>query len=301
MTSPSEGIQGKDPFVDEKQQKKRFVIEDSSASMAWLLDTDITITQSMGGLFSERSEAELADIYDVLDLGCGCGGWVMDVAHTYPEMEVTGVDISEQMIAYARAHTQVRGLTNAHFRVMDILDPLDFPDNSFDLVNSRIIFGFMSPATWPFVIQESKRVLRPGGTYRMTELETPITNSMAFMRLWNEIYLSALHRAGRTFFSKGPFIGTLAHMGRMLREAGYLNVKNKAYAAEFSAGTPGFEGWFQNIRFVLKLVEPFCVQSGVIDAEEYERIYDQVLLDLEAANFCGIVPLLTVWGEKPQS
>ncbi len=66
-----------------------------------------------------------------------------DVAHTYPEIEVTGIDISHNMIAYARAHAEVRGLTNAHFQVMNALEQLDFPDASFDLVNARAALGFV--------------------------------------------------------------------------------------------------------------------------------------------------------------
>src|SRR5579859_6069735 len=117
----------------QNQPKNAYIIDAESATeMARLLDQDKMLTQAMGGIFPER--ADLSEIFDVLDIACGPGGWVHEVAHTYPEMEVVGVDISQRMITYARTHAQVRKLPNARFIVMDVLKPLDFPDASFDLV-----------------------------------------------------------------------------------------------------------------------------------------------------------------------
>src|SRR6266852_7513435 len=127
------------------ESQNTYVIDaESAAEMARLLDQDKLITEAMDGLFSERHD--LSGIYDVLDIAYGPGGWAHEVAHSYPEMEVTGIDISKRMIEYARAHARVRKLDNAHFRVMDALKPLGFPDESFDLVNARTIFAFMPPA-----------------------------------------------------------------------------------------------------------------------------------------------------------
>ncbi len=59
-----------------------YVIDaESGAEMARLIDQDRIATRAMGGLFSERDD--LSTIFDVLDIGCGPGGWVLDVAHHY--------------------------------------------------------------------------------------------------------------------------------------------------------------------------------------------------------------------------
>src|SRR6266566_4894713 len=49
-------------------------------------------------------------------------------------------------------------LDNASFLVMEALEPLEFADDSFDMVNARSIFGFMPTTAWPGLIQECVRI-----------------------------------------------------------------------------------------------------------------------------------------------
>src|SRR5947209_5536321 len=116
---------------------------ESGAEMIRLIDQDRLITKGMGGLFAEQSD--LSGINRVLDVGCGPGGWVLEMAFAYPQIEVVGFDVSEAMINYARTRAQVQHLNNAHFHVMDARQPLNFSDNSFDLVNARFV-AFLGPA-----------------------------------------------------------------------------------------------------------------------------------------------------------
>jgi SAM-dependent methyltransferase len=69
----------------------------------------------------------------VLDAGCGTGEDVVDLAaHVGPDGRVTGVDLSEAMIAEARQRTAGSGLP-VSFEVADVA-ALPFPDGVFDLV-----------------------------------------------------------------------------------------------------------------------------------------------------------------------
>src|SRR5579859_2341727 len=119
---------------------------ESGAEMARLLEQDRLITAGMGGLSSERSD--LAGIGRLLDVACGPGGWVLQAARSYPDVEVVGVDISRTMIEYASAQARQQGLDNARFRVMDIRQTLELPDASFDLVNARFL-NFLPASAWP--------------------------------------------------------------------------------------------------------------------------------------------------------
>ncbi len=167
------------------------------AEMARLLGQDRLITKGMGGLFSERFD--LSGIHRILDLACGPGGWALEVAFTYPKIEVVGVDVSRAMIDYANAQVRVQGLNNASFQVMDIQKPLDFPDGSFDLVNARFI-NFLPAAAWPRLMQELRRITRPGGVIRLTESEWwYFTNSPALENL-NAMIIRALKLQGESFY-----------------------------------------------------------------------------------------------------
>lgn len=270
---------------------------EASAEMARLLDQDQLLTQQMGGLFSERS-LRLEGIQDVLDVACGPGGWVMSLAEDYPTIEATGIDISVRMIKYAQAHAQVRRLPNAHFQVMNILEPLPFASQSFDLVNARLLAAVMTPATWPPLLEEMARVCRPGGIIRLTEVEAPITSSPAFEKL-NGIGLHTAHQAKRLYALGERTIGITAVFGRLLREAGCQNIQKKAYVFDFSAESEYRDAWIQNWLAAYQLAQPFFLKMGLLTEDEFRTLSQQMIAEMLSDNFSGIVYGMTAWGEIP--
>jgi SAM-dependent methyltransferase len=265
------------------------------AEMARLLGQDRLITKGMGGLFSERSD--LSGIHRILDAACGPGGWALEVAFTYPEIEVVGVDVSLVMIDYANAQARVQGLNNASFQVMDIQKPLDFPDGSFDLVNARFI-NFLPAAAWPQLMQEVGRITRPGGVIRLTESEWwYFTNSPAMENL-NAMIIRALKLQGESFSQSGRFTGVLPMLGRFLLDAGCVNVNYRSHVIDYSYGTEAHEGFRHDAAIVFKLFQPFIVRMGVATQEEVNQLYEQMQLEMAKDDFRGLMLPLTAWGEK---
>ncbi len=119
----------------------------------------------------------------VLDVGCGPGGWVLDVAFAYPKTHVVGIDVSPIMIEYAHAQAWAQGLNNAHFQVMDVRERLAFPDQHFDLINIRLLASVLPTYAWPPLIQACRRLLRPGGILRLTEAENGVTTRATWERI----------------------------------------------------------------------------------------------------------------------
>uniref|UniRef100_UPI0035E46575 class I SAM-dependent methyltransferase n=1 Tax=Thermogemmatispora sp. TaxID=1968838 RepID=UPI0035E46575 len=151
------------------EPRNTYVIDPENAGeLARLMQQDRLLTEGMGGLLPEEG-LSLPPQGRVLDLACGPGGWALELAFQYPRAEVIGVDISRQAIEYARAQAQSRGLENVHFAVMNVMERLDWPDASFDLINGRLLCGFMLPAAWPRLLAECHRLLKPGGIIRLTE------------------------------------------------------------------------------------------------------------------------------------
>lgn len=274
-----------------------FVIDESSAEMAWLLNQDRILTRGMGGLFPESFD--LSNVKHILDVACGPGGWVLEVARQYPEIEVTGFDISKDMIHYARAHAKAGALSNAHFAVMSALDPLDFPDNSFDMVNARTMVGFMFPEAWPRLLREMMRVCRPGGIIRLTEFELPVTNSPAFEQM-SEMCVHATQLARRNYSPDTRHFGITPMLGRLLRDAGCQAIERQAYAIDFSAGMPDHQSVYEDYMIVYQLIQPFLIKMHVTTPDEIQRIYHQMLGEVYGDSFCGIWFYLSVWGHKPE-
>lgn len=96
---------------------------------------------------------------NVLDVAGGAGEPSLTIAGVVgPEGSVTCTDGVTQMVESARAEAQRRGLTNMQFQQCTA-DSLPFPDNSFDVVVSRLGAMFFPVAAF----REMLRVLRPNG------------------------------------------------------------------------------------------------------------------------------------------
>lgn len=277
--------------------KNRFPIDESATEIAWVQMIGPLLTAGMGGLFAERAD-DLSGISAVLDIGCGPGDWVLALASKYPDIQVTGIDISEPMIKDAQAHARARGFENAHFSVMDATQGLEFSDASFDLVNGRTMTGFLNPALWPKLLGESYRILRPGGIFRVTELSEPLTNSAATGKLWG-LFARALSATGRNYDPEGRHMGVVHQLPRLLRDAGLQDISIRGHGIDFSAGTPTWEGWYQNFSVVLKLIQPFFMKLGLTTEEEFDRLYQQMLGDMHSDQFTGLALYFTFWGTKP--
>ncbi len=277
----------------------RFVADtESGETMTWLLNFDKVINNGMGGTLAERPD--LSGIKAILDLACGPGGWVLEVAREHPEIEVTGVDISQSMIRFAKAQATSRGYGNASFLVMDVKQPLRFEEASFDLVNERTLYGVMGPGEWPQLLAECKRILRPGGIIRLTELEMPVTTSPALNELWY-LHARAFYKLGRSFSVDERHIGITPVLKRLLRDAGFQDVKHQGHVMDISAGTADFEGFFRNFVYVFELVKPFMLKiEGLTTEQEWKRLYQHMQAEMLASDFCGLWTFVTAWGEKPQ-
>jgi len=95
----------------------------------------------------------------VLDLGCGDGTTALPIAKL--GAEVTGVDISRNLVDAGNRRAKEAGLTNCRFVHGDATNLNGLADDTFDLVLS--VFGAMFAPT-PFdVAKEMVRVTKPGG------------------------------------------------------------------------------------------------------------------------------------------
>jgi ubiquinone/menaquinone biosynthesis C-methylase UbiE len=95
----------------------------------------------------------------VLDIGCGTGRFTVPL--TEHGARVTGLDLSEAMLAVASRKLADRGLS-AEMRQGDMAH-LPFPDGTFDTVTSMLALMHIPLADRPAVFCEVSRVLKPGG------------------------------------------------------------------------------------------------------------------------------------------
>lgn len=273
-----------------------FIDPESGAEMARLLDQDRLVTKGMGGLFSGVSDAEVSRLQRLLDIACGPGGWAQEVAFAHPDKEVVAFDISNAMIEYARVQARLQKLRNATFHVMNVLEPLSFPDESFDLVNARSI-AFMPPAAWPRLLQECLRILRPGGIIRLSEGDIPFTNKPAYDTLWRWLSL-ALYKAKQTFSPNGQTLGIMPMLSYLVRQAGFQDIRQVPHVLDASLGSESYESARQDTLIATKLFEPFVTAMGIATPEQFNHAYEQMQVEMMADDFRSFAIMLTVIGIK---
>jgi ubiquinone/menaquinone biosynthesis C-methylase UbiE len=109
--------------------------------------------------FAQDVAAAAPEAGTVLDVGTGPGVLLVEIARLRPDLRLTGVDLSPDMVAAAQRNlAEFSG--RAYARHGDVAE-LPFPDASFDLIVSSLsLHHWDHPrAAGP----ELARVLRPGG------------------------------------------------------------------------------------------------------------------------------------------
>ena len=148
----------------------------------------------------------------VLDIGCGIGGPAFVLAQKYGA-HVVGIDIEPQLIDQAHSRAIELGLDDqTQFRHVTA-GPLDFPDETFDVVFSS---GALTQVADKLgVYREAWRVLKPGGYFTCYDWMRPAGEYSKDMLYWFEL-------EGLTYAME-----TLDHHKKTFETAGFIEVQIK--------------------------------------------------------------------------
>jgi ubiquinone/menaquinone biosynthesis C-methylase UbiE len=275
-------------FVQDRanlQEMKRLEIQDKMANIG------------MGGVLPELTDH--SRLQRVLDVGCGTGCWLMETARTYPTIEkLVGIDISDKMIAYARAQAQVQQLDGrVQFQTMNALNTLEFSDASFDLVNQRAGFSWLRTWDWKKILMEYQRVTRPGGIIRITEPDVwSGGNSPALTKLC-DIVIETMYRSEQLFTASRN--GVTSELARLMTESGIQRVQTRVYPMVCRAGTETGQYFYEDMLHFFRVGLPFFKKWTNVP-EDYEEIYQQALKEMQQSDFVATQSVLTAWGTTPK-
>jgi len=163
---------------------------------------------------------------DVLDVGCGSGGVVHELARLFPRSRFTGYELSAGAVAEARAGSADLRLRNARFEVRDVAD-LDVRE-AFDLVTAfDAIHDHARPEA---VLRAIAGALRPDGLFLMQEIRgSSRLEEDASLPLAPFLYtVSCLHCMTVSLAAGGAGLGAMWGVEaatRMLAEAGFAKLE----------------------------------------------------------------------------
>ncbi|MBA3300554.1 MAG: arsenite methyltransferase [Thermoleophilaceae bacterium] len=131
----------------------------------------------------------------VLDLGSGAGGDVLiSAARVAPGGRAIGLDMTDEMLALARANARRAGVENVEF-LKGYLEEIPLPDSSVDVVISNCVLNLAADKSK--VLGEAARVLRLGGRFAISDvIADPAMDEQtrADMQQWTGCIAGALTR-----------------------------------------------------------------------------------------------------------
>ena len=281
-----------------REQPSTYFVQDraNQEELKRLQIVDHITTAGMGGVLSEQPDPTA--FQRVLDVGCGTGGWLIELAQTTPTCTtLRGVDVSLKYIEYARTQAAAAQVSDrVEFHVADALRMLEFPKASFDLVNHRLATSWLRTWDWPKLLQEYQRVTRPGGVVRITEPEVMVVGNKPALTRLSELFLEAFYQAGHAFTPTND--GVTRELARLLHQHRLQQVQTRAYTLHYRADTPEGQLFFEDLRLLYRSIVPF-LRKWIRVPEDYEEIYQQMLSDMQQPDFVATWGLLTAWGSTP--
>ena len=103
-----------------------------------------------------------------LDLACGAGGFLADLAAAFPRARLLGVDLSPAYLAEARTAAPAAAFVQAK------AEQLPLADASLEAVTSVYLFHELPPKVRAAVAAEIARVLKPGGHFALADSIQPV-------------------------------------------------------------------------------------------------------------------------------
>ncbi|CAO3637722.1 unnamed protein product [Cunninghamella echinulata] len=112
----------------------------------------------------------------VLEISCGPGYWIKEIAKLYPNSHFVGIDD----IIYPISNLPV----NSHFRSCDFSKSLQFEDNYFDFVIQRNAVLKHTKEDWTRITEEAIRITKPGGYIEFLEASHAYNDIGPNFSLW---------------------------------------------------------------------------------------------------------------------
>ncbi|QIW98413.1 hypothetical protein AMS68_003931 [Peltaster fructicola] len=154
----------------------------------------------------------------ILDIGTGTGIWASDIADKFPDSRVIGMDLSPTQIGMQPS--------NCTFEIDDCCSKWVYPENHFDFVHVRGLFG--SIADWPALYSQIYKHTAPGGYFEQVEWSirnhgqgSPLEPGHTLAR-WSDLGIEVGKRSGKTFEIAETMSG-------MIKQAGFDNVVEKRF------------------------------------------------------------------------
>ncbi|MFB0559238.1 MAG: corrinoid protein-associated methyltransferase CpaM [Dehalococcoidales bacterium] len=160
----------------------------------------------------------------VLEIGCGTGS--LAILCTARGAEVTGIDLSPNMLDIAHRKIKRAGLTEKIKLIRMSAMDMDtaFDDNSFNVITSTLVFSEMSMEEIRYVLNQCHRVLKANGSLLIADEIMPQNPLGKFL-----VFLFRLPFTIIAYIFTQTTTRAVSSLDADLRQAGFKIVKTRSY------------------------------------------------------------------------
>lgn len=171
---------------------------------------------------------------DVLDVGCGRGCALNQMAALFPQSRFTGYDLCPDVIAKAIEEAESRQLSNVHFHIKDAvkIDEVE----QYDLITTFDAIHDQAHPDW--VLKNIYRALRPDGVYLMQDIHaaTEVSGNLAHPVAPLLYTISCMHCMTVSLAAGGLGLGAMWGQEKaleLIEEAGFDQIEVKQLPHDF--------------------------------------------------------------------
>jgi 2-polyprenyl-3-methyl-5-hydroxy-6-metoxy-1,4-benzoquinol methylase len=195
-------------------------------------------------IVEEALASRVAPGAQVIEVGCGPGALLAELATAYPEVEFLGVDVEPKMVIHARDH---HARNNVHYELVDLAE--ERPGVTADFAYSIDLLHHIRDLR--AFLEGLHDVLRPGATW--LAIEPNVFHPYIF---WSQ---ARMLRAGYDEDHFRPWV-----VEPNLREAGF-DVSERRYAFFFP-------GWIERVPALVAWVEPLLERFRLLGGSVVYRL-----------------------------
>ena len=219
----------------------------------------------------------------ILDVATGTGRWAYEMARSFPNAQVIGLDMEEPVSSIERPD-------NYTFLQGNLFAGLPFADHTFDYVHQRFLVLALPAKQWPFVISELVRVTRPGGYIELVEGGgnfLHIGPATTQLKQWWDV-------ASRV---NGIDVSLMAQLPLLLHNGGLHAIRYQTYRVPVGdAGGRVGKMLQQDILASLPGLKSFICKNASVSPEHFDRIVTALPGEWKVLKTCYEYYL--VYGQK---